>query len=286
MNRTQKKCFVASTGFHLLLIAILFIGPAFLSSKDPLADMEVIEFIPMLTTDKPFTGGGSPTASTPPAPKPPQVQQPQKQVAPPPTQPAVQQARVEKAETPAPVKPTKNDPDAVPTKIETKRNLPKVNTQLVTRKDATSTKQTTKPSNTKSSNNQRSDAGKDFAKAAQRILNGATPSTDIEMPGIGGGGPSYANYAQLVKSRYTIAWNPPDGIEDENATAKVSITILRDGTVISARITRSSGSQAMDRSIQSTLDRVTFIAPFPAGSSDSQRTYIINFNLKAKLLLG
>ncbi len=35
-----------------------------------------------------------------------------------------------------------------------------------------------------------------------------------------------------------------------------------------------------------TLDRVTFIAPFPDGSTEKQKTFIINFNLKAKRMLG
>jgi hypothetical protein len=40
----------------------------------------------------------------------------------------------------------------------------------------------------------------------------------------------------------------------------------------------------VDKSVQRTLDRVTFIAPFPEGAKDKQRTYTINFNLKAKRL--
>jgi len=41
----------------------------------------------------------------------------------------------------------------------------------------------------------------------------------------------------------------------------------------------------MDASIQRTLERVTFIAPFPNGAVEKERTYIINFNLKAKRML-
>jgi len=29
MNRLQKKCVLATAGFHLLLLVILFVGPAF-----------------------------------------------------------------------------------------------------------------------------------------------------------------------------------------------------------------------------------------------------------------
>ena len=40
MNRLQKKCFIASAGMHLLLVLILIIGPAFLSSKSKIEDIE------------------------------------------------------------------------------------------------------------------------------------------------------------------------------------------------------------------------------------------------------
>jgi hypothetical protein len=42
----------------------------------------------------------------------------------------------------------------------------------------------------------------------------------------------------------------------------------------------------VDASVQRTLDRVKFIAPFPEGATEKERTYIINFNLKAKRMLG
>jgi len=66
----------------------------------------------------------------------------------------------------------------------------------------------------------------------------------------------------------------------------VSVTIARDGHVIEAHIIDKSGDSGLDRSIQDTLDRVTEIRPFPDDSNDKQRTYIINFNLKAKRELG
>jgi len=97
---------------------------------------------------------------------------------------------------------------------------------------------------------------------------------------------AYANYANVVKSIYEQAWTPPDDAANDDANTKVSVTIASDGTVISARIIGASGDSGVDASIQHTLDRVTFIAPFPSGTTDKERTYIINFNLKAKRMLG
>jgi hypothetical protein len=38
--------------------------------------------------------------------------------------------------------------------------------------------------------------------------------------------------------------------------------------------------------VQRTLDRETFVAPFPDDWKENERTFIINFNLKAKRMLG
>ena len=102
------------------------------------------------------------------------------------------------------------------------------------------------------------------------------------MKGPGGGGVPYANFLQAVKSRYQQAWIVPDGITDDNATVAASVTIARDGTVMSARITRSSGNAAVDRSVQVTLDRVKWAAPLPDDAKEDQRTVSINFNVAAK----
>ena len=64
------------------------------------------------------------------------------------------------------------------------------------------------------------------------------------------------------------------------------MTIGRDGSVISSRILNPSGDSRVDNSVRRTLDRVTFVAPFPDGAKEKDRTFIINFNLKAKRLLG
>src|SRR6266705_1366642 len=91
MNRLQKKCFIASTGFHLLLGLVLLVGTGFLSSRKPPEDRPPSRFIPAKTIDELFSnpGAGSPA---------PQLQpQPQVQPIAPPSQPQVR--------TPEPPKP-------------------------------------------------------------------------------------------------------------------------------------------------------------------------------------
>jgi len=96
---------------------------------------------------------------------------------------------------------------------------------------------------------------------------------------------AYANYAAVVKSVYEQAWVPPDTAQNDDANTKVTVTIASDGTVVSASIIAASGDAGVDASVQRTLDRVTFIAPFPEGAKEKERPYTINFNLKAKRML-
>jgi len=77
-----------------------------------------------------------------------------------------------------------------------------------------------------------------------------------------------------------------DAAGRHGANTKVSVTIGHDGSVISSRILNPSGDSRVDASVRRTLDRVTFVAPFPEGAKEKERTFIINFNLKAKRLLG
>src|SRR5690242_14287731 len=97
MNRLQKKCFIASSGVHLLLALILVIGPAFISTKPkPADDMPILDFVPVKTVDSLMSGGGNPKAQPPPAPPTPQ---PQPAVTPP-----VAQKQAEKTPEPDPPK--------------------------------------------------------------------------------------------------------------------------------------------------------------------------------------
>jgi TolA protein len=125
---------------------------------------------------------------------------------------------------------------------------------------------------------------KAIAAAARAIKENASSATTVEMPGTGS--VSYANYASVVKSVYDRAWTPPDDMSGDDANTKVSVTIGSDGTVISSRIIEKSGDERVDASVQRALDRVNFVAPFPDGAKEKERTFIINFNPQAKRMLG
>ncbi len=290
MSRLQKKCFIGATGCHLLLLTLLIVGPAFLSpgKSDP---TPVLEFLPSTTTDELLSGGGTPRPPTPtPTPPAPQPQpQPQPVVQPPAPQPQPErQPDPPKVEN---IKETRPDPESLETKPEKKPHVVQVSDKVI--KVPRELKKPAKPStDVAAAAEARATAERkqQFAAALKNITGGLTSSTKVEMPdgpnGPGGGGPSYANYGQVVRKVYTDAWRIPDDVTDDEATVKVSVTIARDGNVVASRsrIIQSSGSPLVDRSIQATLDRVTFVAPFPEGAKESQRTYTISFSLKAKKL--
>ena len=94
------------------------------------------------------------------------------------------------------------------------------------------------------------------------------------------------DYGLLVVALYQNAWIVPQDVADSGIVAQATVTIGRDGRVTDARLTKSSGKAALDKSIQSALRGVKVVAPFPPADKEKERTFIIDFNLKAKRLLG
>jgi TonB family protein len=275
MNRLQKKCLLATAGFHLLLLVILLVGPAFFSPKPKPDDLQLLDVIPANAIDAAFNSGvknaqaPAPTPIvTPPAPQPQAVQPQPKPVVTPPT--LMQQ--VEKFFKPAPDKLPPDD-SAKPNEHVIKPDLNPV-THVAPKNTTTTTAPDASQKNAKA---------KALAAALKALRSNLSSGTTIDMPGDSSA--AYANYASIVKSVYTQAWTPPDDTTSDDANVKVSITIANDGTVISAHIIGASGDASVDNSVQKTLDRVQQIAPFPDGATEKERTYIINFNLKAKRML-
>jgi TonB family protein len=275
MNRLQKKCFLATTGFHLLLLVILFVGPAFFWAREKPDDTPVLDMIPANLVDAASTGVQN-ARPLPPAPAS-VVSQPQPPPTPPAPKPVVQPAtvpiptlaeRMEKFFKPEPAKP-------VPAPAETQPHTPKVNLTLTTRPV---------PKNTSPPNKTTPDNIKAVNSALRALRANLSSSTTIDM--LGNSSVAAANYAQVVKSIYEQAWTPPDDTASDDANVKVRVTIASDGTVISAQVIAPSGDASVDASVRNTLERVQFIEPFPSGSTDKERTYIINFNLKSKRLNG
>jgi len=275
MSRLEKKCYVGSAGLHLLLLSILFVGPAFLSSRSKTDDMTVLEVVPMKTIDAAFAGGGNPNAKPPPpAPQPPPLPRPAPET-------------VAKPEPPKVIQTAEPDPASLKPTPETKARKPEVSTKLVARSRSSAKQSATSSAELEAQAHAAAKRrGEQLSSTIRSLRDGLSSSTTVEMPGPGGGGPTYASYKQVLASIYYQAWHEPDDASVATPTVVAIVVVARDGTVLSARITKSSGDKAVDRSVQVTLERVNFIAPFPEEAKDEQRQFTVNFNAKAKRGLG
>jgi TonB family protein len=284
MDRLQKKCAIGSTGVHLLLGLILFVGPAFLTSSSKPDNSQILDIVPSILVENAVYGGGNPKAKLAPA------------ILPTPTPPAEQpqpKPQIAKVEEPSPPKeqpkttpPEQQDADSLELK-ETKKK-PQISLTPVIRKP-TSTKtsnQATTSDNDKQLADRRRKAADMLASAARSLRDDVSSGITLDPTGPGGGGPVYAGYDQFVRSVYWHAWVPPEDTASENAVVKATVTIARDGNVLSFGIINACGDTAVDTSVRRTLERVSFIAPFPEGVKDKQRIYTIKFDLKAKRLNG
>jgi TonB family protein len=278
MNRLHKKCLIASAALHSLLFVILLVGPAFLAEKSVPIDMPVLDVIPSKLIDELMSGGGNPKAQPPPPALP--------VVTPPSVKPTPVPKPPEKKPEPPQKEPIKAlTPEPIPEDKPPRKPLPKVNLKPVIRSnvDPKARKQAEAEAQAKAS----ADAAKVAAaiqSTARSIKEGLSSSTSVEVPGPGG--EAYANYSRVVISVYQQAWLKPEDVRQEVTIVQATVTIARDGTVLSARITKSSGNGSVDKSVQRTLERVKFVAPFPEGAKEPQRNFDLEFNLKSKQSLG
>ena len=176
-----------------------------------------------------------------------------------------------------PVEPADKPTKPAPKKIE-------VSLKPVVRNTTKPTEDTTAADDAREAKRLAKAKAKAATDAARSIRENASSATTIEMKGEGS--VSYANYASVVKSIYDRAWTPPTDMTGDDVTTKVSVTISSDGRVISSRIIDRSGDSRVDASVQRVLDRVDFVAPFPDGATEKERTFIINFNPQAKRMTG
>jgi TonB family protein len=179
-----------------------------------------------------------------------------------------------------PVKPPdKLSPDSLKPVEKTSKTEPRkiqISTQLVRRPAP-------KNSPTTDNSQQLEQQARAIRSTLRNLKGNLTSATVVDAPG--NGSVAYASYDSAVKSIYNEAWTLPDRIANDEENTRASVTIASDGTVISARIVTPSGDASVDASVQRTLERVKFIAPFPEGATDKERTYIINFNPKTKKML-
>lgn len=289
MDRLQKKCLIGSTCMHGFLALLLLVGAAFFvpTDKKPEA-LPHVRIVPSILIDKALAGGGgNPNVAktddqrkgdTTVPPKPPQPK-PVVQQAPPKPQEQVTEPPKPKPQKPDPLKEAAKAPvekpkePALALKPTTRTEMQKKTAKDTAAADAEAKRRTELAQK----------IAKQLGGVENNVRAGFKGGTKMEV--WGPGGEAYAGYEAFVQAVYDDAWETSH-LMDQDGVVRVSVTIRRTGDVISAYITKGSGTGVIDKSVQRALDKVKFVAPFPAGTKDEQRTFNITFDLKAKRLIG
>src|SRR5262245_43671532 len=58
LSRLEKKCLVASSGFHLFLVLIVLFGSAFFTKRNTPPPMQMLNVVPSRLIDEALAGGG------------------------------------------------------------------------------------------------------------------------------------------------------------------------------------------------------------------------------------
>ena len=119
------------------------------------------------------------------------------------------------------------------------------------------------------------------------IQGGLSSPVDIHIDA--GGGPNalaFLDYGQMMVRIYEQMWLVPPNLGESLAVVGVTVTVARNGRVLDWDLRKTSGNSAVDKSVRETLQKVIQFEPFPASFRESQRTFNIDFNLKAKRTTG
>ena len=286
MNRMEQKCLIASAGMHGLLILLLVVGSAFfLETEKPKPPLPRLNVVPSILVDQAIAGGGgNPTVKPSDArPKGEMIVKPPEPVPPTPKPPEKEPRPVDrKPEPTAKAKPDKPvlkevvrpSPNAVPDWLKpvSKADREKTAAEEAARQWAANAAAAKR-------------AIGSAKQGVQEVRRGFADGTVVEAWGPGGA--AYASYDAFVKEVYENAWaKERDTLVAEIGTCVVRVTIARNGDVLSARIVDPSNNPAQDRSVRRVLNTVKFVAPFPQGATEKERTYTINFSRETKRGLG
>lgn len=298
MTRVQKKCFVFAVGMHALLIGILLVSAGFGERSDQ-TQMEVLTMIPANILDRAGAGGGSPAAPARlrmPAPEP-QETVPQPRIQPAvrplptraePVEPVERSLPRETAQVEEETLPQESD-NPIPTHHAKPHKHHEIQPTFAMANQSSRSRQSrepSEPSNARAEARRLKEIENSLDGLASNVRSSASPSTVVDVPGVGGGGESFAGYREVIFSYYYHAWITPDGVANQLASADARITVARDGTILSAELISRSGEPALDRSVRRALDAVSKLPPFPSSARDEQRTFVIRFNLESKEASG
>ncbi len=311
MKRLQRKCLMVSAGMHALLLLVMLFGPAFRSAPEPPERVVRLDLMSALAIESALqqaaTAAAEAAAAAPPEvaqvepvtpPPPARVEPPKPVVVQPKPKPVEPPKRVEPK--PAPPKPTpkpepKPEPKVAPKETPKKvapppepKPKPKPKPKPPEIKiNFNPTKQKANPQRDRERERQkRQQAQRAEAARQQAALNRSLDSLGNQLGEASKvsaqlvGGSALGNYRLHVKKAYDQAWREPTNSSAGRAVVKVRVVVRLDGTIASESVVSSSGNAALDRSVRDALARVSRINRRPpAGTTDSERTFTINFSL-------
>ncbi len=295
-RRLQVRCLLTSAGIHGALILLLLFGAGFQRSHvDALGLGVPLELIAGELIDSLPPERGAPPAQPSTSSPDPRERPPAQPAQPPPRR----EPRVERREPPAPppqkpahptetplvepeapsVRPKPSPPEKPTFDFDAVRNL----------RPKPSQPRNNRPPRTADSSRSSDRAAfqaldRQFAAATGSLAENIDRSTIAIHPASGsgrGGGGGSAN-AGSIRRTYDAAWITPQNVSDKEATTEVEVVIRGDGTVTRARIIRSSGIPALDRSVDDALRAVRRITPFESVPGADTVTFTIGFNLQGR----
>src|SRR5688572_24669818 len=266
MDRLQKKCLIASSGFHGLLLLTVLFGAAFVPNKTP-PPVESLTMVPSKLIDAALSGGGgNPNIPRSEAKIKGETLEPVKpQPEPPKPKPEVPRPKAVEQPKPAP-------PKAEPVKSA----MPKIDLKPITKKPGDRAKTEPKPRDQAAA--RQKELAKAFGEARKTLKQGFSSGTAVEVSGPGG--EAYASYRSFVFAAYDNAWQVQPDIADEESAVQARVIVHRTGRIISAEIIKRSGNAALDKSVSRALHDVEKLPPFPETTRDQERTFTIEFSLK------
>lgn len=314
IDRLKKKCFVGSVLVHGLLCGVVLFGAAF-GGKEPQPQSIELVSLTGIVTDGPSRGGDPAPASQPaaqPAPEPPPAPEPT------PVKPEPVSKPVKPVVVPKPPPEPKPEPQPIdkstldpvsdrgeiavkPVKKPTVKKLHKVDVDLSKTVDLDKVRNEAKAAEVAQEKKAAAAAAEarrerfasmhNAVSGERKGLTSAIESSGasgvvVDVPGQGGGGLAFANYTQYVYSAYYAAWVPPDSVVGHPSVFAI-IVVARDGSIISAEISKSSSDSAYNRSVERALRKVTNLHAFPSETRDLQRKFRIEFtNPESKESIG
>jgi len=285
MTPRQKRCMIASGAAHGLLLLILVVGPAFLLPKPkPIKTTQITlvdaKRVTVAISKAAARKPAAEAAKKPPEPPPkvPKKISPPKQR--PPKQKTVKRPPPEKR-IPEPKKAVARPPVQVVKRKETTSNKPPREFILtpISKADVNKIYKPTSPPSAPP----KPDNSKNFKDLQDALNEKQSPASETKVDTSGTGRFAMQNYFSLVLASYQRKWDLRGDSGARSGTAKTRITIHHSGRITSSTIITFSGDARFDTAVQAVLNEITKVAAFPKSARDTQRTYIINFNMSGKV---